>query len=288
MHRFVAKAVAFIPLILLCGILLSCGGNKSSITAPPIPNIAGPWEFIAISSSGTETGIEVALQEGQVLVNGLKQPDGQINASSTQIAFVNIDTSSQNLNITGFGGNCPPTSTPTNGLGPGTVSALGAPIAFTVTENGNVFNVTGTLSGDGKSILNGAYTSQAGSSCADNGAITGGVVPKLSGSYAGQLTLPDGTIDTATATLSENSSATLNLSLVVTGTDNTTLTLTGPVTGNAFSVTGTFQGQTVSYYGYYELIYDSTLQINVPSIYFVNATNPAQPAYAGTLAVPQT
>jgi len=53
---------------------------------------------------------------------------------------------------------------------------------------------------------------------------------------------------------------------------------------------GTFQGTPVIYYGYYELTYDSLINTNdIPTLYFVNATNSAtQPAYAGTLTVPQT
>jgi len=165
-------------------------------------------------------------------------------------------------------------------------------------DYGSVFNVTATLSGDGKSILNGTYTPQAGNACSDpGGTITGTQVAKLSGTYAGQMCpLASATCsnpqqdftDTVTATVAEKSVNTLTLSLALQGTDNTTFTMTGSATGNAFSVTGTFQGQTITYLGYYEQIYDSTLQINIPSVYLVNATNPAQPAYVGTLAVPQT
>jgi len=280
------RIVPQITLLLLCGALISCAGKGSSIPAEAIPNVAGSWEFIAISSStGKATGIEVALQEGQILVNGIEQPNGQISASSTQIAFLTLDATTGD--IVSFGGGCPPTSAPTNSLNPGSVSALDAPFTFTFTENGNAFNVTATLGPDGKTLVNGTYASQSGSACIDSGTITGLGVPKLSGTYTGQLVLPDGTTDAASATLSESSSGTLSVSMVVTGTDNTTFTMTGPVTGNSFSVQGTFQGQSVSYYGYYELVYNSTTSTNVPSIYFVNATNPAQPAYAGTLGVPQ-
>jgi hypothetical protein len=93
--------------------------------------------------------------------------------------------------------------------------------------------------------------------------------------------------DNATATVSENSSRVLALSLALTGTDNASFTLTGPVTGNAFTLQGTFQGQTLTYYGYSEAFFDATNQTRVPSLYLVNATNVAQPAYAGTLSLPQ-
>ncbi len=288
------KLIVWIALLVVSGTLVSCGGNTSSVAGQPIPNIAGSWEFIASSSDGSITGVEVALTEGQVLVNGVPQPDGQITASGTQIAFVALDSTT--LNATAFGGHCLPI-TSVNNLGPGSVTALNAPINFTFTENGNLFNVTGTLSGDGKSILNATYTAQTGNTCSDpGGSITGAVVSKLSGTYTGQMCPPVSTscqsasdfTDNVTATVSETSSSTLTLSLLLSGTDNTNFTLSGPVTGNAFSLQGTFQGQTLTYYGYSEQIFDSILQTNVPSLYLVNATTAAQPKYVGTLSVPQT
>jgi len=273
------RFVPLIALVLLSAAFINCGGKGSS-AAQSIPNIAGPWEFIAYSSNGSKpTGIEVALQEGKTLLDGIYTPNGQISASSAQIAFVTLDPASGD--IVSFGGTCPPAANSSSSLTPGSVSALNAPFTFTYTENGNAFNVTGTLASDGQSLLNGTYTSQSGDACTDGGTITGMVVPKLSGTYVGQLTLPDGSTDSASATLTE-SSGNLTINVVLTGTDNTSLTMTGPVTGNSFTVQGTFQGQTVEYYGYYEVVK------NIPSIYFVNATNPAQPAYAGTLGVPQT
>lgn len=270
---------------------ISCAGSKTSVPPPSIPNVAGAWEFVAISNSGNVIGLEVALQEGQTLVDGNEQPNGQITANSTQIAFVDINPGNLNpINITGFGGSCTPLTT-TNSLGPGSVTATGAAMNFTFTENGNVFNVTGMLSGDGQSFLNGTYTAQSGNACPDpGGTITGVVVPKLSGSYSGPMCPPASTTcsnsqqdftDSATATLSESSSGALTLNLTLTGTDNTTFTLTGPVTANAFSVQGTFQGQLVIYDGYFESY------SNTPSIYLMNASTPTQPFYVGTLPVVQ-
>jgi hypothetical protein len=274
-----SRFVPLVALLLFSAALMNCG-KGSSISQQPIPNIAGSWEFIANSSTpgSNAVGIEVALQEGQTLLNGIYTPSGQVSASTAQIAFVTLNPTTGD--VVSFGGPCLPTATPSNSLTDGTVSAFNAPFNFTFTENGNTFNVTGTLAGDGQSLLNGAYSSPNGSACIDNGTITGMVVPKLSGTFVGQLTLPDGSSDSATATLSE-SSGSVTVNVVATGTDNTSFTMTGPVTGNAFSVQGTFQGQTAHYYGYNEVVK------NVQSIYFVNATNPAQPAYAGTLGVPQ-
>ncbi len=283
-----SRLVAWSALAIGSVLLVSCGsGSPASISSQPIPNIAGAWEFIALSNSGTVTGIEVALTEGSMLVNGVQQPDGAISASSDQIAFVNIDPNTSHA--TGFGGNCLPATT-ASGVGPGTLTALNAPISFAFTENGSVFNVTGTLSGDGKSILSGTYSAQSGNSCADSGGtITGTAVPRLAGIYTGSICPPSSSssctsssdfTDSATATLSENSSSVLTLTFVLTGQDNTSFTLSGPVTGNAFSIQGTFGGQTLTYYGYSEAV------SNAGALYLENVTNSTQPNYVGTLSIP--
>ena len=277
---------AFVPALLLAiaAALVACSGH--TIPQSPIPNIAGPWEFIAVSNTDTihSTGIEVALKAGQSLINGIEQANGQVSATgATQIAILAINAQTGTI---GFGGSCPLAGDGGDNL-TGSVASLGGDFNFTFTENGNIFNVTATLSGDGKSAI-GTYASVAGSNCTDSGNISGAVVPKLSGTYVGQLTLPDGSDDTVTATLSEDSSSSLTLSLVSTTPDNTSFTLTGPVTGNAFLVQGTFQGQSVAYNGYFEQVLDPLTQLSVPAVYFVNATNSAQPAYAGTLTPPIT
>lgn len=280
-------------------ILMSCGsGTSSSSGALPPPNIAGAWEFIAVSNGGETTGIEVALTEGQTIQNGISVPNGQIAASSTQIAFVSLTTTSGNLNITGFGGSCAAAFDSNNSLGPGTVTGLGETMNFSFTANGNVFSVTAQLGGDGKSILNGTYTAQAGNTCSDSGGqITGTNVSKISGTYQGAMcplgassttcSNPQNFTDTATATVSESGGGTMTATLNFTaGPDaGTNLTLTGPVTGNAFSVSGTYQGSPITLYGYFEQVYDSTLQVNVPSLYLVNGSDAA--VSIGVLGVPQ-
>ena len=294
MVRYVGtKAMALLALLIGIAAMLSCAGHSSSIGTPPMANVAGAWEFIASSQTGSNTGvvtgIEVAMSEGQVLVNGLSQPNGQISASSNQISFLSLAPST--LNISEFGGPCQ--STPgTSGLSgnglTGSITAADAPMQFTFTENGNVFTVSGALGGDGKSLLNGTYMAQAGNACtADSGGtITGNMVARITGTFLGKMCAlldtasPCQPVDGATAVAAENSSNNLTLNLTLTGTDNTSLTLSGPVTGNAFNLYGTVQGQIVSYQGYYEVIG------GVPSIYLVYATNAAAPNYVGTLAVP--
>ncbi len=293
--------------------LISCSG-KSSIPPGPLPNVSGSWEFIAASSAaaGYSTGIEVILSQGQVFVNGNYAQNGQISASGSQINFVGFTPGAGRNsppNIV-FGGNCAPATNNSGNSLSGNISGVGGSMNFTYSENGNVFNVTAVLDASGTSIDSGTYTELAAEAGESNGAcnpsgsgsdivldmgtITGKIVPKLSGTYTGQICQPLDTSctnaqDAATATLSQSGS-TLTVNLLLTGADNASFTLSGPVTANAFSAQGTFQGISVTYYGYYELTYDSLTNVNdIPTLYLVNATNSSmQPAYAGTLTVPQT
>jgi hypothetical protein len=276
------RMISALGLLLLALELLSCSSNSGKQGGQVIPNIAGSWEFIATSNAnGTETGIEVALKQGQSLVGGTEQPNGSVSASSNQIVFVAIDPKTGDA--VSFGGSCPATQNPSNSLS-GSITQLGAPFNFTYVENGNTFTVTATLSGDGQSILNGTYSS---TDCSDSGTISGAVVAKLSGIYTGQLTLPGPSVNTATATLSE-SSGTLTANLALTGPSTTSLTMSGPVTGNAFSMQGTFQGQVVTYYGYYELTYNCMDQLNdLPTLYLVNAADSSQAGDTLTLQMLQ-
>jgi len=150
-------------------------------------------------------------------------------------------------------------------------------VVLSYTENGNIFNVKGTLSSDHKTI-SGTYSSQAGSGCIDSGTFTGTAVTKLAGMYVGQMCSPVNSscqyplqaTDDASASLSQSGSS-LKVNFTVTGTDNAGFSLSGPVIGNSFLVTGTFQGQSITYNGYFELTYDClTQQVDLPSLYLVS------------------
>jgi hypothetical protein len=66
-------------------------------------------------------------------------------------------------------------------------------------------------------------------------------------------------------------SGTLTLSLALSGVNNATFSLTGPEIGNSFSAQGTFQGQGVTYFGYFEQTIDVSAGGEVQSVYLVNA-----------------
>jgi hypothetical protein len=274
MWQAVSALASAAALALLCGVLISCdtSRNPPPIGSQPAPNIAGSWEFIATSQNGTMTGIEAALTEGQVLENGLEVPNGQIAASGSQIAFVTLTTSDGNVNITGFGDGCGATPTTVNNLS-GTVTGLGNPITFSFTANGNVFNATATLGTDGKSIINGTYTPEGTTACDQNGGtISGTSVSAVTGTYQGQMCSPSELScssydDSVTATVTSKSGQ-ITLSLVLSGKDNTSFSPVGPLIGNAFSVEGTFQGNPVTYYGYFEV------HANAQSVYLVDSADP--------------
>jgi hypothetical protein len=310
MRRMVVSAL----LLALAATLTGCSSSKMPAVAP-MPNIAGSWEFIATSTSslGYSTGIEVALQEAQVfsMQTGTFVPTGQLSAGGAQVNFVALNGLKNGVPSTiGFAGNCSTATidpgVPTGNSLTGSISGLAGSMNFSYVESGNVFMVAGDLSADGKSMT-GTYTEQAAQTgntngtcngdgtILDQGNITGIVVSKLSGTYTGKICEPldfsclAGPKDTATATLSESSSGTLTASIVLTGADNASITLQGPVTGNYLSVQGTFNGQTVVYEGYAENIPSGNFI--VPTLYLanldINTTTPIA-TYAGTLIVPQT
>ena len=269
--------VATVVLVALAA-TISCSGGGPMASAP-LPNIAGAWEFEATSNlnSNTFTGIEAALQEGQTIVNGMQQANGQISANgASQIAIVEVNPAN---NTVIFGGGCAASGGGGNAL-TGSIQSFAGPFNFSLTENGNVFNVTGTISADGQSFT-GTYSPDSSNTCPDTGTITGAVVPKFAGTYGGQLTLPDGVTYDVTAAMSENSSSVLTINIQATSPNTVALSVTGPATGNAFLVQGTYQQQQVTYEGYFGV--QTTTGQNAPGIYFVNATNSAQPSYAGTL-----
>ena len=65
-------------------VLVSCSGGKSMTGNPATPSVAGAWEFLAVSNNGGgTTGIEVALQEGTVLVDGMNELSGNVSATGS-------------------------------------------------------------------------------------------------------------------------------------------------------------------------------------------------------------
>jgi len=287
MYSAITTKSVVVASLLLVMLAAGCGGGKD-FSATAIPKIAGSWELVAVStqSPGVQTGLDANLQQGQTFVTGAVQETGQLSAVGIpQILLVGRDQDSTgNLVGVSFAGFC-------GGSSSGSLSGTLDPnynLNLTYTDGINAFSITAILSSDAQSVL-GTYASQPGSACVDNGTITGKLVPKLSGTYLGQLAMPDGSTDNVSATLSESSPSKFSANLIVSGPSNTSLSLTGVVTGNAFSGQGTFESQSVAYYGYF---YQTVIQDGInqglvqSSIYLVDATDPNNLVPAGTLSVP--
>jgi len=278
---------------LLLGCLLAawpaCSSGKGDPSAAVIPKISGSWELVATSSQvpGFQTGLEINLQQGQIFADGNFQETGQLSAAGMQ-QVVAVGTQldpAGNITSVSFSGAC---GTAGGGALNGTLDAnYNVKLSYN-DGGGNVFSAATLLSSDLKTMA-GTYTLQSTSGCTDSGTFTGTQVSKLSGTYTGQLILPDGTTDNASATLSESSASKFSANLIISGTDNTSLTLSGVVTGNAFSGQGTFQSSSVAYYGYfYQTIIESGINqgLTQSSIYLVDASDPNILVPAGTLTIP--
>src|SRR5580704_527834 len=227
--------------------------TSTTTTTTPIPQIAGAWEITAKSDEqqGYSTLIEGNLQQGSAASGSA----AITAAGDNQLVLIGEHPSGGLF----FGGLCPGTAVENL---TGTLSTFGT-LTLTLTEGGSIYTLAGTVNASGQS-MSGTYTFLSGS-CPDNGAFTGVQVSALAGTYAGTLNFTNGNSDSATATLSESGPASFTVGLTLTGADNTTITLTGLVVGNSFSVQGALAGDVVSYYGYYS--------IGEKSIYLVDASS---------------
>jgi hypothetical protein len=235
-------------LSILLALLLGCGGGTSSstTTTTTIPQIAGSWEIKmqSVEQPGYTTLIETNMQ----------QSSGTLSASGgNQIMLIGEHPSGGLY----FGGNCSPVGTNTF---TGTVSSSNT-VTITLTENATVYTLTGTVTGTGKTMT-GTYTFQSGT-CHDSGTFVGQQAAQISGTYSGTLNLPNAS-DSASAVMAEVPGG-FTETLTLVGVDNETDILTGFVVGSVFSVHGIVEGQSISYYGYYDS--------NANAVFMVDATS---------------
>jgi hypothetical protein len=223
-------------LLLTCLMLLpGCGGASTATTTTPtstIPQVAGSWEIKmqSVEQPGYSTLIETNMQ----------QSTGTLSASGgNQIVLIGVHPAGGLY----FGGNCLPVGTDSF---TGTVE-IGNTITITLTENATVYALTGTVTGTGNTMT-GTYTFTSGT-CNDSGTFVGQQVGQIEGTYAGTLDLANAS-DSASAVMAEVPGG-FTETLTLTGVDNETDSLTGFVVGNLFSVQGTVEGQSVTYYGYH-------------------------------------
>jgi hypothetical protein len=244
MTRLFLVGLLLVWLVLLPG----CGGGSSSstTTTATIPQIAGSWEIKlqSVEQPGYATLIETNMQ----------QSSGTLSASGgNQIMLIGEHPSGGLF----FGGNCSPVGTNTF---TGSVSSADT-VTITLTENATVYTLTGTVTGTGETMT-GTYTFTSGT-CHDSGSFTGQQVAQISGTYSGTLNLPNAS-DTASAIMAEVPGG-FTETLTLAGVDNETDTLAGFVVGSVFSVQGTVEGQSVSYYGYYDSSENAVFMVDATS-----------------------
>jgi hypothetical protein len=233
------KRILFVGSLLL---LTGCGGGPSTTTTTtPVTSVAGAWTITAQSQEqvGYSTLIEGNLQ--QTTATGTSGTGTVTATGADQLVLIGQHPTGGLY----FGGLCPGATA--DDLS-GTISSFGS-LSLTLTEGAAIYTLTGTVNSTG-TAMSGTYLFTSGS-CPDSGTFSGVQVPILAGTYGGTLNFTNGNQDAATATLNEGVPSSFTVDLTLTGADNTTVTLTGLVVGNAFSVQGTLNGQAVSYYGYY-------------------------------------
>jgi hypothetical protein len=244
MTRFFLASLLLTCLMLLPG----CGGASTATTTTTntIPQIAGSWEIKmqSVEQPGYSTLIETNMQQSSAALSA---------SGGNQIVLIGVHPTGGLY----FGGNCLPVGT--NSF-TGTVET-GDTITITLTENATVYALTGTVTGTGNTMT-GTYTFTSGT-CHDSGTFVGQQVSEISGTFLGTLDLASASAS-ASAVLAEVPGS-FTETLTLTGADNETDTLTGFVVGNLFSVQGTVEGQSVSYYGYHDT--DET------AVFMVDATS---------------
>jgi len=231
-----------ISLALLLVLTMACGGGSSTLTSGS--GVSGAYEFVVTSSV---TG-SVTLVEANLAANG-----SQSSATGpSQVQILTLENKSWYVN-----GACPGETPGQNSVA---ANVSGSNIALTFNEGGSVFPGQGVLVG---TTITGNY-SVTGSKCpsligligfpsgSDSGGFVGNQVPDLAGTFSGSLNLTDG-IDNAALTLMESTNHVLTVSAELKGPQNNgTFTLTGSAVGNVMFVSGSVNGHTLSFFGYFD------------------------------------
>jgi hypothetical protein len=221
---------------------LGCGGSSNVQTSSS--EVSGAYEFVITSNvTGSTT-----LVETNFVAHG-----NQSTASGTSQAQI-LSLVNKNWYVNGacFG------ATP----GQNSVSATlsGGNVALMFDEGGDNFAGQGTLTG---STIVGNYAI-VGSTCpilsgiigvpsgTDSGGFTGSQVPPLAGTFSGPLNLIGGT-DDAALTLTETANGALSVKAALNGpVANGTFTLTGSAVGNIMFASGSLNGKSVTWFGYFD------------------------------------
>jgi len=231
--------------IILLGVLVAlttaCGSGHSSLNSSAV---SGAYEFVVTSNV---TG-GVTIVEANLAANG-----SQSSASGpSQVQILTLEHKNWYVN-----GVCAGTTPGRNSV---TAGLSGDNIALTFNEGGNTLPGQGVLTG---TTVNGNY-SVTGSKCpdlvgninypqgTDFGGFVGNQVPALAGTFSGPLNLSDGT-DNVALTLTEDTNHALTVNAQLTGpVDNGTFPFAGTAVGNIMFVSGSVNGQTLLWFGYFD------------------------------------
>lgn len=227
---------------LLWTLSLGCGGSSNVQTSSS--EVSGAYEFVITSNiTGSTTLVETNLT-----ANG-----SQSAASGPSQAQI-LSLANKNWYVNGVCSGATP--------GRNSVSATlnGSKVVVGFDEGGNNFAGQGVLTG---STIVGNY-SLTGSTCpilsgiigvpngTDSGGFTGSQVPPLAGTFSGPLTLVGGT-ENAALTLTETANHALSVNAALKGpAANGTFTLTGSAVGNVMFVSGSLNGTSVTWFGYFD------------------------------------
>jgi hypothetical protein len=229
-------------LTLLLALTVGCGGGGSAPTSNAA--ISGPYEFVVTSNV---TG-------GTTLVEANLTPDGNKSSANgpSQAQILTFENKTWYVN-----GICAGTDPGQNSV---TASVSNNGISLTFDEGGNALSGQGVVTGSAVAAnysitdskcpdLVGIVGYPAGT---DSGGITGNPVPDLGGTFAGSLTLPDGTYNAALGlTEAADHSLAVNANLNGPG-GNGNSTLSGSAVGNVMFVSGTVNGKPLTLFGYFD------------------------------------
>jgi hypothetical protein len=224
------KVALFVSLAVVLIIMVGCSALdklKNGDSTKPAFDLSGSWEVVATSTANP--GIV-----GYVEFNAVQQGNGNISAPIQEFIFgpgittrtncmgVTLGNSQGNISATVGVDNIQGTYTETGPLGSAPFS-INAPLSSATTFSGsyNPMNGTGTLP----------------SECIDLGTYVATKTSPLSGTYTGQLTYPDGSVETMSLTATQDSAYNVTITGSASGGNSDgPINLTGKVMGNLAEV----------------------------------------------------
>jgi hypothetical protein len=220
------NVVRHVALLVSLAVLVGCNAldKAGSDSTPPAFDLSGSWEVVATSTMNT--GV-VSLVEYNAKQNGatLTAPVQEVIFGTSATTLANcfgVPPGSPQGNVSGTVDGSSITGTFTE-TGPGGESAsfsIQAPIKSANTFSGNFVSST-------------ASSTAPWNPCADSGTFVATKVTPLSGTYTGQLTYPDGSVESMNLSATEDSA----YNMTVTGTasggqSDGPINLSGNVVGN--------------------------------------------------------